>query len=103
MYFTLIGHTHEKPDQLFSVISKRLLGMHGRCILTPVAMEHFVKTVVSDADLIGYKIYDVRQVSYCYDFVSAIKPYLNKEVKNYIVSRLIIDIVDFTVIYVSYF
>lgn len=82
-----VGHTHEKVDQFFSVVSKKLESPEGTCILTPLGMQAFIQTVVASPTH-GYRVYCVKTCDSVYDFKSAIYPYFNKAIKNYNVSNI---------------
>lgn len=80
----MLGHTHELPDQFFSVVAKKLDSDLGRCVLTPLGLLEFIKTVITDPYK-GYLVYDVKILEYMYDFSSAIKPYINNKIKGHTV------------------
>lgn len=80
-----LGHTHEKVDQFFSVVAKKLNGPAGSCILTPLGMQQFVKEVVADTSQ-GYEVLDVKICEYIYDFTAGITPYVNTSIKNFTVN-----------------
>ena len=81
-----LGHTHEKIDQFFSVVSNKLNSDDGACILTPLGMQQFIKQAVKvESD--GYKVIDVKMCEYIYDFGAGITPFVNPYIKNYVVSR----------------
>ena len=82
-----IGHTHEKVDQFFSVVSKKLESEQGKYIVTPLGMQAFIQTVVASPSH-GYRVYCVKTCDSVYDFKSAIFPYFNKAIKNYTVSKI---------------
>lgn len=79
-----LGHTHEKVDQFFSVVSNALNDSAGSCILTPLGLQQFIKTVVK-GNSHGYRVIDVKLCEYIHDFTVGIAPYLNTTIKNYAV------------------
>lgn len=73
-------------DQFFSVVSTKLNGNSGQCILTPLGMQQFIKEAVKDTSQ-GYRVLDVKMCEYIYDFTTGITPFVNMSIKNYAVSR----------------
>ena len=80
----MLGHTHEKVDQFFSVVSNGLNNTAGSCILTPLGMQEFIKKVVKGSSQ-GYRVIDVKICEYIHDFTAGIAQYVNGTIKNYAV------------------
>lgn len=87
----MIGHTHEKVDQFFSVVSKALNDPAGSCILTPLGMQEFIKTVVKGGSH-GYRVIHVKTCDFIHDFTAGIAPFLNVTIKNYAVTSYLYSI-----------
>lgn len=90
--FLIVGHTHCIIDQWFSVVSRIINSQNF--IGTPWAMKNLLS--LKD-DLKKYRNPKIQKfITHVYDFGSAIKPYMNKNIHFYQVSssiKLKIDII----------
>ena len=75
MFYLIVGHTHCLIDQFFSTLSKAI---HSADFIgSPLALCELFK----QHPTAGPRISVIRQISVVYDFVSAITPFLNTDIK----------------------
>lgn len=80
--FLLTGHTHGSIDQYFSVIATAIHS--SDFILSPLAlMEHVVKHAFTNNDKQLKNPTVTKHINVVYDMVSALAPFVNKDIKYY--------------------
>ncbi len=76
--FLIVGHTHSSIDQYFGVLSK--LVKKSRFVASPIALRYmFEHHPAKD----HHKAVVQREISFVYDYVAAMAPYLNTKIKYY--------------------
>lgn len=76
--FLIVGHTHAKIDQYFSVLSRAI--KNSPFIGSPLALIHLIANAHSDK---GDRPAFVRQIHVYYDVNGYFSPYMNDKVKVY--------------------
>jgi hypothetical protein len=76
--FLIVGHTHGPDDQLFSVISKKVLS--ARFIGSPMAMEALIKTAHKRSE---DRPYLVKRIKVAHDIKTAMDPFINNAIHRY--------------------
>jgi hypothetical protein len=88
--FLIVGHTHSSIDQYFSVLSARI---HSTFFIgSPLALMNLLKQAHSSKK-IECRPTVCRQISVYYDVVQALKPFINKSIKVFLLTVLIIIII----------
>jgi hypothetical protein len=78
VHFLIVGHTHSDPDQMFSVLTRKINST--LFIGSPMAFRGLLKIAHNNADL---RPIVVREINVIYDMKEALKSYINPDIKNY--------------------
>ena len=78
MGFLIVGHTHSSIDQFFSVLCNAIEA--SKFIGSPMALHELYSKCSNDQRMIPKR---QRQIRVEFDYVSAFKPYLNKNIMYY--------------------
>ena len=78
MGFLIVGHTHSSIDQFFSVLCTAIEA--SKFIGSPMALHELYSKCSNDQRMIPKR---QRQIRVEFDYVSAFKPYLNKNIMYY--------------------
>jgi hypothetical protein len=76
--FLIVGHTHSDPDQMFSVLTKKIKST--QFIGSPISFRELLKIAHNNKEL---RPAVVREINVVYDMKEALKPYINPDIKNY--------------------
>lgn len=73
--FLIVGHTHSSIDQYFSVLSKSI--KTAEFVGSPISLQALCSQAHRDRCRPAVN----RQINVCYNWVDALKPYINKKIK----------------------
>jgi hypothetical protein len=76
--FLIVGHTHSDPDQMFSVLTKKIKST--KFIGSPISFRGLLKIAHNNIEL---RPAVVREINVVYDMKEAFTPYINPDIKNY--------------------